>query len=104
MNDKEKLKNLYKKCFDEKWDYDNSDIEIGDYCAFCHDTIDRDNDVCCSVDGDRCGDICLIDKDICGSKDSLMIILENLISNGTTDNEKINKAFDNIKEALQKHM
>ena len=104
MTYEEKLKALYKKCFDDKWDCDNDEISVGDYCAFCYDTRDSDDDVCCSVDGNDCRDTCLIDESICGSEDSLMVILDNVVCSGTTDNEKINEAFDNVREALKEHM
>ena len=104
MIDKEQLKALYKKCYDDKWDCDNEDVDIGDYCAFCHNTRAQDDNIVCSVDGNSCKGECLIDKSICGSKNSLMVILDHLSCDGTIDNEKLDEAFNNVREALQERM
>ena len=104
MIDKEQLKALYKKCCDEKWNDKNERIDIGEYCAFCHNAKAQDDGVCCSVDGIGCKDACLIDKNICGSKNSLMVILDKVAYDSTIDNEKIDEAFNNVREALQKHI
>ena len=104
MTDNKELKELYKKCYDDKWDCDNDNIDIAEQCAFCHDTRDKDDDISCSVDGHNCEDICLIDKNICGSEYSLMVILDNLTSSEDVDRDKIDEAFNNIREALREHM
>ena len=71
-------RDLYKQSLEEKWDLPIEDIEIFDLCPFCRDF--KGKVYLCDIDGKDCGDKCLIDKTICGSPDSLMSKLSDIIS------------------------
>jgi len=92
---------LYQKSWETKWkDYENMSFDAMGKCVFCRDANLRYKKMevhmlpnkCpgystlpVSVSGDPCAPFCLIEKDICGSKDAF---LDNLEDRGESQNDE----------------
>ena len=89
MTEIEKVKELYKQSWERKWKYYRySSFHPFSICPFCKEAEERIISKYplvflnfCSINGKFCGEDCLIDKFICGSKDSLMMELSNATTN-----------------------
>jgi hypothetical protein len=75
-----KTRNLYKRSLEEKWKHPMGNVAFFSHCPFCKDVIVRDDSCSVSLDGDECGELCLIDKEICGHVDSILSNIDTYIN------------------------
>jgi len=79
--DNEKLKELYEQSL-EKWEKINNEfriLEFFNFCSFCREQLRKGYENL-DVDGSKGCKSCLIDKFICGSKESLLSELSHIES------------------------
>ena len=93
----DKLRDLYKRSLKEKWDQPIEYIKFFSFCPFCEEVIERDGSVGIDMEGDDCGDLCLIDRAICGHEDSLLCKIETYMSEN--DLRDFTKASFHLTEA-----
>jgi len=73
------------------------------YCSFCDSVMELEDLVFgCSTDGRECGQFCLINKEICGSEECLLVELENVLLK-CNNAERFMNIVDSVIQLLETH-
>lgn len=107
MTNTKYIRKLYRQTLKEKWDLPIEDMDIFSYCSFCIDKREKSGGYC-ATNGNGCADNCLIDKNICGSKGSLVDLLGDFYDKKLSYDDEIYppeyvEMIENIRKALRKH-